>query len=73
MFSDLHWLMASVSYLTEKSPKLQYIWLISFLQITLFLSELSQAPIGVTVCGLFMITRESAVTVNITQENQLLQ
>ena len=31
----------------------------------LFLQELNQSPVGVTFCGLFMITREAAVTVSI--------
>ncbi len=33
------------------------------LQVNLFLQELAQAPVGITVAGFFMITKESVVTV----------
>ena len=41
--------------------------------MAIFLHSLSHVPVGFTVAGLFMITRESAVTVSIAQENHLLQ
>ena len=41
-------------------------------QMAIFLHNLTHVPVGFTVAGLFMITKESAITVNITQNNQLL-
>ena len=35
-----------------------------YLQISLFLQELNQSPVDVTVFGIFMATRESALTVS---------
>ena len=37
--------------------------------MSLFLQELSHSPIGVTVCGFFMITGESTVTVLLTVQS----
>ena len=42
-------------------------------RIAIFLHNLSHVPVGFTVSGLFMVTRESAVTASIIQEIQLLQ
>ena len=43
-----------------------------FFQINLFLQSLAHTPVGFTMGGLFMITKESAVTVSIAQRKQLL-
>ena len=42
-------------------------------QMNIFLQSLTHVPVGFTMYGLFILTKESTLTVSIAQGNQLLQ